>query len=144
MTDSKVLLELAARCEKAEGPDRRLDAGLHQARGYTLRDGKPNERYAKTRRWVSPEGIDCGWLEGTNREYPPRYTASVDAALTLVAGTGVLITLSEIKGDGMPMCVVGNPETAELFEAVANTMPLALVAAALRSHAAQDKVGDGE
>lgn len=110
------LLKLAERCEAATGPDRELDEDIERATG----------RYAAFSYYTL--GDDC------QPDYvPTRFTASLDAAATLMDGAGVLITLSEIKGDGMPLCVIGNPGTAELFEAVANTMPLALCAAALRA-----------
>lgn len=77
------------------------------------------------------------WAKGYNRNFDLlRDDAYIDAAMMLKDGVAVLITLSEIKGDGMPHCVLGNPETSALFGAVAETPALALAAAALRAHAA--------
>jgi hypothetical protein len=102
---------LAERLERATGPDRALDAELHSAWGRS---------------------ISAGWEHLT-----PLYTASLDAALSLAAGHAILITLSEIKGDGMPRCVFGKPEDGTLYEAIAATMPLAVCAAAARARVAR-------
>jgi hypothetical protein len=104
------LLELAARCEAATGSDRELDFEILCV--------------------VDPRAIRTGPLPGDRK-----YTASIDAAMTLKDDVHVLITLSEIKGDGMPNCIIGNSGTCELFEAVAETPALALTAASLRARA---------
>jgi len=60
--------ELIARLEKAEGPDRSLNVGIaHEVGLYSGNNGK----------WFYPDG---GRVPGGL----PRYTASLDAALTLV------------------------------------------------------------
>jgi hypothetical protein len=118
------LLELAAHCEAAEGGDTVLDKAIAQALGWRLVVQQHDDGVSDYD-WKSPEGAVCPWY--------PSFTRSIGAALTLKEGIGVLITLSEIKGDGMPHCVIGNPATAELFEAVAATPALAICAAALRA-----------
>lgn len=60
------------------------------------------------------------------------------AAMILMCNKVVLISLSEVKGDGMPLAIVGNPGTSELFECVADTMALALAAACCRAVAQRE------
>jgi hypothetical protein len=137
MTDD--LLELAERCEAAEGADRELAKDIFRA---IFPDKVPAKIVTAGYGWREDEG---GWWLATGGDArtppqtisPPKWLTSLDAALTLKEGSGVLITLSEIKGDGMPYCVIGNPETAELFEATASTPALALVAACLKARATQ-------
>ena len=67
--------ELIAALEKATGPSRELDAELHAARFPELRSAP----------WVSRGGV---WVdtssEDPNMAFPAQYTASIDAALSLV------------------------------------------------------------
>ena len=132
---------LASRVEQAEGADRELDALIFRAIGAPLPDK------------FGPLSIDLEWDEtGTSALMavgemqvcftPPAYTASIDAALTLLDKIAVLISLSEIKGDGLPEAIIGNPETSEIFKGYASTMPLALCAASLR--ALSRTAGEGE
>mgnify|MGYP003532425894 FL=1 len=63
------LLALALRCEKAEGPDRELDAAIMRLFANSV------------------ESDDGDWWYGPHDEMPrkvPAFTASLDAALTLV------------------------------------------------------------
>jgi hypothetical protein len=78
---TETLLQLADRCEKATGPDRELDTAIQLGRGYSLRQPEGSSRYA-TVRWHDERGNCISWLE-TAGDFPPRYTASIDAALTL-------------------------------------------------------------
>jgi hypothetical protein len=78
---TETLLQLADRCEKATGPDRELDTAIQLERGYSLRQPEGSSRYA-TVRWHDERGNCISWLE-TAGDFPPRYTASIDAALTL-------------------------------------------------------------
>lgn len=139
----ETLIELAERCERAEGPDRELDAAVFRALGMPLPTHIATvpiglEYDAAERCFLMPLPMS----DMRVRYEHPEYTASIDAALTLKGEIGVLITLSEIKGDGMPMCIIGNPATAELFEASAATPALALVAAALRARAHLENARD--
>ncbi len=131
--NATALLALAARCEAATGPDRELDAAIWLASVI----GATREQWDYTH---EASGRLCHMDETRDASrrliIVPAYTASLDAAMTLVGNVGVLITLSEIKGDGMPMCVVGTPENANIYMAVAQTMQTALCAAALRARAA--------
>lgn len=79
--DREALLALAARCEKAEVPDRELDYAIHECL-----HGEWLQRNAYIR-----EPGDDGWysvtppVKGANFIAAPQsYTASLDAAMTLV------------------------------------------------------------
>ena len=112
--DQGVLLELAERCEKAEGPDRALDYDIaHSVTRAHLETGKA-----------------------------PAYTASIDAALTLVpegwdwsAQTSCLKGLSRASCD-LTQLAPFKPEDWTVRTARATTPALALCAAALRARAA--------
>lgn len=72
--DSQKLLELAERCEKAEGPIRELDVAIAQAVWPQLTHYAPHCRGEEPIFWDDPF-----------RKQPcPHFTASLDAALTLV------------------------------------------------------------
>ena len=122
MTD---LMELASRVAEAKGPDWQLDREIFDAlRIVPSRDHFP----------VYPHYA---------------YTASLDAAMTLVNGVGVLMNLSDIGADGLPMARVGCPQFdgAPIFTGIAScimtkTAPvaglaMALTVAALRARAHQ-------
>lgn len=67
--------ELIARLEKATGPDRELDAEIASAVGWCPRDGYTRQ---SDNSWRSPSGDISGVT------WAPQYTASIDAARTLV------------------------------------------------------------
>jgi len=72
------LLALAARCEAATGADRELDLDVALAGGLI---SKPVERGC----WVDPgECIDGDKEPGSGTFVAPAYSASLDAAMTLV------------------------------------------------------------
>jgi hypothetical protein len=100
------MLALAERCEKAAGPDRELDEAIVAAVDAGVMD--------------VPRAL--GLVEG-----PPRFTASLDAAMTLVP-EGAKVTMQNFGGPG-PMVLV---EPNERF-AAGTTPALALCAAALRA-----------
>lgn len=131
MTD---LNALADRVERLQGPDREVDAAIHCAALLPhLRVAHPDDFEGRFGYTPGNIKVDTGFLMAYS------FTRSIDDALCLKPKHCVLITLSEIKGDGMPMCVIGDPGSSELFEAVADTMPLALTAAALRARALSTK-----
>lgn len=115
MTDRTTMLALAERAEKAEGPDRELDATIHGELGDEQR-----------RRSIASIG-----------PYGPRYTASIDAALTLKAPHTLWATGSMEEGPFARICWP-QPDGSYLggyFEAKAATPALALVAAICRARA---------
>jgi hypothetical protein len=82
-----ILLALAERCEAATGPDRELDIAICVAIDWRYDDWEEGERTA--REMAARHGM--AWLvsrsvEGYNSTWRhlPRYTASLDAAMTLV------------------------------------------------------------
>lgn len=130
---SAKLLELAAACENAEAPDRAIDAEIHAR--VVLRQAVPLLL------------LKDGWLDDDgNLVDAPRYTASLDAALTLIPPrwtrdvdatapeAGIDVTLHPPGG---PQAKVTGRSFAELRSPVVQEA-LATVAAALRAHA-----GDG-
>jgi len=130
------LLELAERCEKAEGPDRKLDAEVARATGWKVSPGGT---------WWQPPGGQWGFVLRA-------YTASIDAALTLLpeGWFGALDPIFFEDGestlfDGIcirPQWRDWRPNDADAWlrrmRARAATPALALCAAALRARAASE------
>lgn len=120
------LLVLAERCEKAEGPDRELDIAMLPLVGLRFVD----------------EGHPIGQVcyDRNNHGVPmPRFTASLDAAMTLVPeGCKVVIEIASYQRAAWVY-----REGESVRSAFAQTAPLALCAAALRSKA-KDHSGGGE
>jgi len=78
MSDRTTLLALAERCEQATGPDGMLDYKIALAAGYRFE----MREYEKRKRWRDSKGVRCSGL--TTDGAPPRFTASLDAAVMLV------------------------------------------------------------
>lgn len=137
------LLELAARVEAAEGPDRVLDAEVAEAIGYRRVFPRGPCRDPDRRRWVDDRGMGIGWLDGSDH-FPPRYTASLDAAMTLVPEGWEWSLEAEETEMVWPVlspwthrCQMGH-----LIDREAATPALALCAAALRARASQEHPHD--
>jgi hypothetical protein len=111
------LLSLAYRCEHATGPDRELDGAIHSA-------------------LPSPLGVDRAKAMAAVGVYGPEYTASLDAAMTLVP-EGTLFNAGH-SGDDKPgrFNAVVMPAKGKTQYAEASLAALALCAAALRAQAA--------
>lgn len=143
------LLELAERCEKAEGHPgdhnfRELDLDIllaiepeHEAH-LMPRAGQPNPQPGTTWEWT-PGGV--AWTRGASfASLPvPCYTRSLDAALTLVP-EGWRFSVDNAFGNGGAVCgaIVNNTvfaKNAQLGDAA--TPALALCAAALRARHAK-------
>lgn len=113
---------LAEQCEKATGPDRELDALIHVALG---------------RAGSNIVALKTGWCAGSDSDLnpirSPAYTASIDAALTLVPDGWMLLAISDFMFDGMngARLVDCEDNSAESFGTSNNA--LALCAAALRA-----------
>lgn len=155
------LLELAARVEALTGPDRELDANIHyDVLGWC--------RHTNTKRSgaQSDTGFDCldcgadSWGNKSKRgqklhDVLPAYTASLDAAMTLVPTTAPWtpyrdtkdlynIVIASAYGHVNIMPTDGAStgiHDKRRGEASAATLPLALTAAALRACASQGKSG---
>ena len=76
MTDrAALLMDLADRCEKAQGADRELDGAIASALGWTEVHGSV---LAPRFQGGRPLGVMDWW------DHVPAYTVSIDAALSLV------------------------------------------------------------
>lgn len=154
MTD---ILSLARRVEEATGADRELDALIALAcvpevTGWVRH---PNHETCSEisadhllgELWPS-EGGFYAWLhhkENIPCFQAPRYTASIDAAMTLVP-EGWDGALYLATGDHKPQVQLETPAMRlaftmeeEMAQGSAATLPLAITAAALRARAAQGK-----
>jgi hypothetical protein len=134
------LLELADACEAAEGPDRELDCAIAVSAANFFEippryDGGP---------------IGYGYHDAKGAEiHPghggdqmvPAYTASIDAAMTLVP-EGCDVTLDREKGFGAAL-VFDTLGVDTIGAARATTPALALCAASLRARAATPNHEDG-
>lgn len=127
--DAQTLREIADRVEKLSGPDREVDEAIHAAIGLP----PPQIVHSTTMDGVQTGLVVSGCL-------PKRYTASADAALTLVpAGLSLGFTVP-YQRDAIVSVFWPRPR-AELWKPLgqavgrgeAATTPLALTAAALRA-----------
>ena len=127
MTDRATLLALAERCEQAAGPCASLDFAIALAAGYRFEKAK----FEKRKWWRDSKGVTCSALATDGA--PPRFTASLDAAVTLVPEDW---TWARFYG-GIVECGTENgPDGSILFERGEGISPaLALCAAALRARA---------
>ena len=142
------LLELAARCEKATGPDRELDAWIWVQSGL-LAVSCP-ETTAKG------PAVAVGYYSGRDPSIPldeltmadvtpaygcPEFTASLDAAMTLVPEGWVFVRLERERafpGESRQWdfwAVMMEPHGPGYSKVSAETPALALCAAALRARA---------
>jgi hypothetical protein len=118
------LIELADRCEKATGPDRELDAQIWLASEPRTEGAVPDENCAG---WVRRDG----WAFGCAKA--PDYTASLDAAMTLVP-EGYDWVIGRTNGGLTIHAEVGG--RGDEYMRFGSTPALALCAAALRARAA--------
>jgi hypothetical protein len=129
---NRPMTELAERCEKASGPDRELDAEIYNAAPEANRKAErlPMEKWG--------DRFDDGWRTmWADREdkYPEklkRYTASLDAAMTL-APEG---RSADILRKAIDVCLsaVGHRST-ELVK----RLPAFVAAAALKARATMEE-----
>ena len=88
MTDKTQAMDrLIKRLYALDAPCRECDKHIHLSRGYRQELPTEPSRYPDDARWIRPDGKSCGWLASDDLEYPPRYTASIDAAMTLAGKT---------------------------------------------------------
>lgn len=122
------LIELAERVEAAEGPCRLLDAeiGAYLQRERVRAAGHAGSAIRADEQDPGhiTESLGCGW-------WAPRYTASIDAAMTLVP-EGWNFEVDRIGGRGGAV-VNKSVLSRDAFIAQAATPALALCAAALRA-----------
>lgn len=127
------LLDLAERCEQATGPDRELDSLIAEACGVEVK------RRPKYRRghYIGGQPVQTGW-----KEDPPKFTASLDAAMTLVPEGWRKRMLD--SDEWRCICEVWNDDTDEEIGVQAATWPLALCAAALCALSSRDSLTEVE
>jgi hypothetical protein len=132
------LNELADRCEQATAPDRELDAAIARAIGFGC---VAQDHQAPGDHWTAWKGKQ---FRSGPWEPLKLYTASLDAAMTLVPEGHRLVRLAEEEG------VTERPWHIRLVEREgrfgrlgylgdANTPALAICAATLRARAAQER-----
>lgn len=126
------LLELAECCEKATGPDRELDVAIFQAIGAPVPFQFANKLIA-----LEFNDIENAYFARVSddmqvRYSPPAYTASPDAAMTLVPEDwSVQVTH---RSDGKGFVEAWHPAFVSMVETGMCASPaLALCAAALRA-----------
>lgn len=132
------LSEIIARVEAATGPDRELDAEIGRALGLDVRAEFAEEPDLGD--WFIGQPRECGsWME---QDALPDYTASLDAALTLVPkryGRDLPIHMQRTTSFGCCAVVWHDPEFNRSERGDAGTMPLAVCAASLRARLAMEK-----
>jgi hypothetical protein len=138
---SETLSSLIKRVEEATGPDRELDLLIYRA---TTKEGSVEEKIAAMRDSLGREPSDAAkslYRDSERNFSPPRYTASIDAALTLVPeGWDASIHRQEASAPKAVCCgaVLRNPGRKDepVFSVWDKPTPaLALVAAALKARA---------
>jgi hypothetical protein len=122
------LLKLAERCEAATGPDRELDKLIHEALGNCVH--RETEYYAVQ----SDTGFTCKACRKDTYGFTiPKYSASLDAAMTLVPEGWAWSLNSGAAGE----CFARVSPKSRLTVVDAATPALALCAAALSARASQ-------
>ncbi len=128
---SKELDEIIEKLEKATGPDRLLDYAIEHPR-----EEQPVQAFSRYFPAYCLSYVE--FADGFRKkiEYIPRYTASIDAALTLVPD-GCLFVLDQNMPslrEGLTYANIRRPGTElTLSYSMANTPALALCIAALRA-----------
>ena len=135
------LTDLIAALERAEGPSRELDYEIRKCLGYVdmpldVAFGRNDGNWARR---VGDQIVSIGSHQdsgSTTRDlYLPRYTASLDAALSLVLD-GATVELA--WGGGSPHCYADiNQGFSGYVHGIGKTPALALCIAALKARASQ-------
>lgn len=125
------LLELAERCEWAEGPDRELDALIAANLRVGTEHGWAFKNYPQ---WIGRADGRVHLDDGGPSFSAPAYTASLDAAMTLVPTDHPKWA---VTGRNSATCGPKHGEGGPLEWTFAATPALALCAAALKARAAQ-------
>ena len=135
--DPAALLRLATDIEALEEPDREMDARVAEAFGHKIewRSARYTQEITPVIFWQTPHPY------AGMREQCPLYTASVDAALSLMADVlpGYVCTCSTYGfASKMPIADVYREGHEGRAQGKAATLPLAIVAAVLRAVAARE------
>ncbi|MEW6627614.1 MAG: hypothetical protein AB1431_12595 [Pseudomonadota bacterium] len=133
------LSELADAVEGLSGPDREMDAAIFRAIGAPLPDEFAGKKIALT----FDEARHAFFMDvGSDmvvRYEPPAYTASIDAAMTLVPegiGETPLSVMLQRTWEGIGKVRLLDSLGGQVWDGNASTPALALTAAALRARAA--------
>ena len=146
--EAKAQTDLIARIESADGPDRELDALAHLVKFPDTKVMTDNGGYRSERpvQYTPARDLYPIW-NGSGSDFAdiisaPRYTASIDAALTLVP-EGMAFTVARYwcEGEEAPPyyadCIdielAKRGEDAPVYSAKAETPALAIAAAALKA-----------
>jgi hypothetical protein len=143
--------ELAERCEQATGPDRELDMlidcalkgviPIYPTEGHPMTPGRGGRIEAagtfELLGWIDPGEVQRNFSPYGGEDRYPRYTASLDAAMSLVPeGRGLIYKRHGIKNVWRVQIHSGDETT--FIEGDAATPALALCAAALKARASQE------
>jgi len=133
MTKRDELLALAERCEKASGPYRILDLDIFRAIGAPL----PSE-FMSRKVGLEWDEVDLCFVMPIDtmrvRYEPPVYTASLDAAMTLVPANHDWSLFFD-NGAALAGCMPASDDGCDWTDVPGATPALALCAAALRAAA---------
>lgn len=123
---------LVERVEKAMGPDRELDASICDEIGWWPKGYDRIDVYSPHRRW-------CDWKGGAGNKLSdhidaPAFTASIDVAMSLIPD-GLFPTIDFVT----KRCWIRDAKGYDVLHGpafgFAQTVPLSLVAAALKARA---------
>ena len=135
------LLELAQRVEALDGPC--LDMDHEIALALNAPDWRKEKPWERTNGWAEPNNARDAWAvlfydAGGNPKPVAHYSASIDAAMTLVPeGHDMQIHLFAGRG-GEASCIVTQLKRIGLPRIFAASPALAITAAALRARAAME------
>lgn len=136
MTNPTTLLALADRCEQASGPDRELDVAIARALGW-----KPLYRDDYSKWWPPAAVADARERKRSILHHPtqplPMFTASLDAAVTLVPDGWAVELVQALSGSPWHATLRGGSALVPIIGATASKPALSLCAAALRERAAR-------
>lgn len=133
------LNDLADRVEKLEGPCRETDAEIALAIGRFYLAEPRYEGAGRMYGYVDQDGSRVEPGNGSGASLIPRYTASIDAAMTLVP-EGMEASVHWRKGDSyVGRAMVAVPFSTEAVGRICATPAIALTACALRA-----RLMDGE
>jgi hypothetical protein len=137
----KLMLDLAARCEAASGPDRELDAAIaieiFDGGAAHLDDPRDVTRARKVliSHGAQPGDFEVVGFSGVSLRTAPAYTASLDAAMTLMPKDWAIDCLKEGEVGSWYVNMRPRDWVSEWRFSKAATPALVLCAAALRARA---------
>lgn len=130
MTEARNLSELADRVENLTGPDRELDYEIWCAL-------TEDTTYWSLHKWANGKYSLRYWPGGPEPQYPtlPRYTASLDAAMTLAIPTHHIIGIEELPRDWTVKIGSRSNDREPVSWAECGSLPCAITSAWLQARA---------